>query len=249
VKLEVCHDLHVLKDQVLVAVQELLLLQAVTRHETELLLVIEAAEEHGVVRSLWRGEGESVEEGGKREHRRDGEKGREDTKGKKTHLAKIGKNMSARLRVRRVAHLRTRRHLLLRCRLLLLRRPILLQNVLLILIVLLQILHFFLLQPSKRPPTPLHRLVVHFSLKIRHAAEFDPLELAGEVFEDLSLLATEDEGGHHLLRAVDTFAGEEVGLGTGGDLEDGAESFVGVAELLGEDEGEEGLRAGDGELR
>jgi hypothetical protein len=157
--------------------------------------------------------------------------------------------VSARRRIRLVPHLRARRKLLLRRGFLLPPLPVLLKVVLFILIVLLQLLQFILLQPSKRPPTPLHRLVVHFPLKSSHVAELDPLELAREVFEDLRLLATEDEGRHHLLGAVDAFAREEVGLGARGDLEDGAEGFVGVADLLGEDEGEEGLRAGDGELR
>jgi hypothetical protein len=52
VKLKVGHHLHVLEDEVLVAVEELLLLQAVPSHEAERLLVVEAAEEHGVVRGL-----------------------------------------------------------------------------------------------------------------------------------------------------------------------------------------------------
>ena len=92
--------------------------------------------------------------------------------------------------------------------------------------------------------TALQGFVVALALEFGHVAVLDALRLGRQVLQDLQLFPTEDEWSHHLLGALDPLPRQQVRLRAGRDLEDGAQRLVGIAELVGQDEGQKRLRRG-----
>ena len=150
--------------------------------------------------------------------------------------------MSTRTSIRLVSTLRTRSSLLLgSTSFRWWRRSVLSSQILIPFVLRSQLFQFLRVLIRQSSPTPLNRFVVNFFLKCRHIAELDSFEFLREIFQYLSLLASEYEWCHHLFRSRDSFAREEVRLVSGSDLEDGAKGFVGISELFGKDEGKERL--------
>jgi len=160
-QLEIGHDLHILEDEVLVAIGELELLEAVAGHVAKLGVVVDSAEEHGVVGGL---SSESSDQRKLEMPRR---------KSRKAHLAQIGQNMSTRRRIGLVTRLGRSGPPLLLDRLGLLLPLYHIQDLLL----LPKLLNRILIRLHQRLLTPHDRLAIHLPLQRRHLAPFHPLEL------------------------------------------------------------------------